>query len=396
MKILVTGAGGFIGRNLCAALANIRDKKDRREAFSSLLPLEVYECHHDVDASQLIQWCASCDFVIHLAGVNRTQNAVDFTTGNVDFLKKVIDTLEQAGNTCPIALSSSVQATLEGRFAESAYGKSKQAAERLLEEHARRTHAQVLMYRFANVYGKWCRPNYNSVVATFCYNVAHGLPLQVNDPCVELDLLYIDDVVEELLRALVGRPTLKSHNYCEAGPVDHVTVDQLADLVERFGASHGSLDIPNTAEGSFEKKLYSTFLSYLEPDQFAYRLKKNEDARGSFTEILHTTERGQISVNISKPGITKGQHWHQSKWEKFCVVAGEALIRIRRVGVDDAGNSYPVVEYRVSGEEPMVVEMAPGYTHSIANISDSQDLVTVMWANEVFDPTHPDTYYEEV
>ena len=395
MKVLVTGAGGFVGRNLCASLANIRDKKDRRTAFASLPPLEVYECHRDVDADKLARWCASCDFVIHLAGVNRTANPADFTTGNVDFLKRVIEALEQAGNTCPVALSSSVQATLEGRFAGSEYGKSKRAAEQLLEEHARRTCSQALIYRFANVFGKWCRPNYNSVVATFCYNAAHGLPLQVNDPSVELDLLYIDDVVEELLLALIGQPT-RAHERCEVGPVVHITVGQLADLIEQFGATHGSLDIPNSAENSFEKKLYSTFLSYLEPDQFAYSLKKNEDARGSFTEVLHTAERGQVSVNVSKPGITKGQHWHQSKWEKFCVVAGKALIRVRRVGVDDTGSPYPVVEYHVSGEEPMVVEMAPGYTHSIKNISDSQDLVTVMWANEVFDPARPDTYYEEV
>ena len=396
MKVLVTGTHGFIGSNLCASLRNIRDGKDRREAFSGLLPLDVFECGHEVDEQQLARWCTECDFVFHLAGVNRPENADDFMRGNRDSLARILDLLEHSHNNCPVMLSSSVQARLEGRYAGSAYGESKLAAEQLLFAYGERAGVEVLVYRFPNVYGKWCRPNYNSVVATFCDNVTHGKSLRVDDSSVELELLYIDDLVEELLSALVGKASVRSDGFCEAGPTSMVTVGQLAALLEGFAAARGSLDIPNMAEGSFEKKLYSTYLSYLDSADFSYPLHKNADVRGSFTEILHTPEHGQVSVNVSKPSVTKGQHWHQSKWEKFCVVSGEALIRQRRVGVDSSGKSYPVNEYRVSGDEPVVVEMIPGYTHSITNLSDVHDLVTVMWANEVFDPERPDTFFEEV
>lgn len=396
MKVLVTGARGFIGRNVCASLENIRDGKDRREALATLLPLEIFEATRSTDERQLEEWCRSCDFVVHLAGVNRPEDDSEFMKVNCGFLEQVIELLQRQGNTCPILLGSSVQASLAGRFSASAYGKSKRAAEEALQEHVRQTGADALVYRFPNVYGKWCRPNYNSVVATFCFNAAHGMPLRVDDPSVELSLLYIDDLVEEVLRALLGQARRDTDGLCEVGPVDTVTVGELAALVEGFAASHGPLDVPDVSPDSLAKKLYSTFLSYLDPADFAYPLVSNVDARGSFTEILHTPERGQVSVNVAKPGVTKGQHWHRSKWEKFCVVSGEALIRVRRVGVDDAGKTFPIVEYRVSGDVPTVVEMAPGYTHSITNVSETSDLVTVMWANEVFDPAFPDTYYEEV
>ena len=396
MKVLVTGAKGFVGSNLCATLKNIRDGKDRREKYQGLLPLEVYE--YDVDGTQeeLSFYCSQADFVFNLAGVNRPKDASEFMAGNFGFAEDLLDLLEHHGNKCPVMLSSSVQASLEGRFAGSEYGKSKLAGERLLREYGERTGAKVLIYRFPNLYGKWCRPDYNSAVATFCNNIANGLPITVDDPSVELDLLYIDDLVEEMLRALSGDENRNADGFCEALPVDRVALGEVVELLEGFRAAREDISIPDVTDGSFSKKLYSAYLSYLDPSDFGYRLEKNEDERGSFTEFLRTADRGQVSVNVSKPGVTKGQHWHHSKWEKFLVVSGEALIRLRRVGRDAEGSRYPVVEYRVNGDDPTVVETVPGYAHNIINVSDDRELVTLMWANEAFDPERPDTYSEEV
>ena len=396
MKVLVTGAKGFVGSNLCASLKNIRDGKDRRERFQELLPLDIFEYDLSSTPEELDAWCAKADFVFNLAGVNRPKDASEFMEGNFGFASTLLETLEKHGNKCPVMLSSSVQASLEGRFAGSEYGKSKLAGEQLFREYSERTGAKVLIYRFPNLYGKWCRPNYNSAVATFCNNIANDLPITVNDPSTELDLLYIDDLVDEMLNALLGKERRKEDGFCEALPTDHVSLGQIVELLNGFKTARDDISIPDVTEGSFSKKLYSTYLSYLDPSDFSYKLKKNEDVRGSFTEILHTTDRGQVSVNVSKPGITKGQHWHHTKWEKFCVVSGEALIQLRRVGVDLEGNKYPIVEYRVCGDDPTVVEMIPGYTHNIINVSQDRDLVTVMWANEVFNPDRPDTFFEEV
>ena len=396
MKVLVTGAKGFVGSNLCASLKNIRDGKDRRECFQELQPLEIFEYDLSSTPEELDAWCAKADFVFNLAGVNRPKDASEFMEGNFGFASALLETLEKHDNTCPVMLSSSVQASLEGRFAGSEYGKSKLAGEQLFREYSERTGAKVLIYRFPNLYGKWCRPNYNSAVATFCNNIAKDLPITVNDPSTELDLLYIDDLVDEMLNALLGKENRSDDGFCKALPTDHVTLGQIVELLKGFKAARDDISIPDVTEGSFSKKLYSTYLSYLDPGDFSYKLKKNEDARGSFTEILHTADHGQVSVNVSKPGITKGQHWHHTKWEKFLVVSGEALIQLRRVGVDPEGNEYPVVEYRVCGDDPTVVEMVPGYTHNIINVSQDRDLVTVMWANEIFNPNRPDTFFEEV
>lgn len=396
MNVLVTGAKGFVGSNLCASLKNIRDGKDRREKYQALLPLEVYEYDIDSPDEELSFCCSEADFVFNLAGVNRPKETSEFMSGNFGFAEKLLDLLEHHGNACPVMLSSSVQASLEGRFAGSEYGKSKLAGENLFREYGERTGAKVLIYRFPNLYGKWCRPNYNSAVATFCNNIAKDLPITVNDSATELDLLYIDDLVEEMLNALVGEENRNDDGFCEALPTNHVTLGEIVELLESFKAARESISVPDVTEGSFSKKLYSTYLSYLDPSDFSYKLKKNEDVRGSFTEFLRTPDRGQVSVNVSKPGITKGQHWHQSKWEKFLVVSGEAIVQMRRVGVDADGKPYPVVEYRLSENDPTVVEMVPGYTHNIINASDERELVTVLWANEVFDPNRPDTYFEEV
>ena len=396
MKVLVTGAKGFVGSNLCASLKNIRDGKDRREKYLSLLPLDVFEYDADGTDEELSFYCSEADFVFNLAGVNRPKETSEFMKGNFGFAERLLDLLEHHGNTCPVMLSSSVQASLEGRFAGSEYGKSKLAGENLFSEYGERTGAKMLIYRFPNLYGKWCRPNYNSAVATFCNNIANNLPITVNDPATKLDLLYIDDLVEEMLNALVGEENRNNSGFCEALPTDHVTLGEIVELLEGFKAARESISVPDVTEGSFSKKLYSTYLSYLDPSDFSYKLKKNEDARGSFTEFLRTPDRGQVSVNVSKPGITKGQHWHHSKWEKFLVVSGEAIVQMRRVGTDADGKLYPVVEYRLSGDDPTVVEMVPGYTHNIINASDERELVTVLWANEAFDPNRPDTYFEEV
>ena len=407
MKVLVTGAKGFVGRNLCCALKNIADGKDRRKKYQSLLPLTVYEYDRDGTQEELSFYCAAADFVFNLAGINRPKDPSEFMEGNLGFGEALLALLEHHGNKCPVMLSSSVQATLEGRYADSPYGESKLAGEELLFGYAERTGARALVYRFPNLYGKWCRPRYNSAVATFCDAIANGREFQVSDPSVELELLYIDDLVAAMLDALVGEvhrcryagaeciPT-DDGRYCYAPGAQRATLGEIVGLLEGFRDSRRTLGVPDLADGSFSKKLWSTFLSYYEPGDFAYGLQPNVDARGSFTEFLRTPERGQVSVNVSRPGITKGNHWHMSKWEKFLVVSGTASIKLRKVGEDAEGKPYPVDEYVVSGPDMRVVEMIPGYTHSITNLSDTEDLVTVMWANEPFDPENPDTYYEEV
>ena len=407
MKVLVTGAKGFVGRNLCCALRNIADGKDRREKYQSLLPLTVYEYDRDGTQEELSFYCAAADFVFNLAGINRPKNPSEFMEGNLGFGETLLALLEHHGNKCPVMLSSSVQATLEGRYADSPYGESKLAGEELLFGYAERTGAQALVYRFPNLYGKWCRPRYNSAVATFCDAIANGREFQVSDPSVELELLYIDDLVAAMLDALTGDVRRCRYagtecipaddgRYCYAPGAQRATLGEIVGLLEGFRDSRRTLGVPDLADGSFSKKLWSTFLSYYEPGGFAYGLQPNVDARGSFTEFLRTPERGQVSVNVSRPGVTKGNHWHMSKWEKFLVVSGTASIKLRKVGVDQDGNPFPVDEYVVSGPDMRVVEMIPGYTHSITNLSDTEDLVTVMWANEPFDPENPDTYYEEV
>lgn len=405
MRVLVTGARGFVGRNLCCALKNIRDGKDRRAKYQPLLPLEVMEYDVDSAPGELEDYCSRADFVFNLAGVNRPKDQAEFMEGNFGFASMLLDTLERHGNRCPVMLSSSAQASLSGRYEGSVYGESKLAGEGLFREYSERTGAPVLIYRFPNLYGKWCRPRYNSAVATFCDAVANGRPYTVNDPTVELELLYIDDLVDEMLGALLGEEhrcgyegleRVDGDGFCYVPGTDVKPLGEIVYLLGTFRDSRETLSVPDLAEGSFSKKLWSTFLSYYEPGHFAYGLKPNTDARGSFTEFLRTPERGQVSINVSKPGITKGNHWHMSKWERFLVVSGTASIKLRKVGEDSEGNPFPVDEYTVSGSDMRAVEMIPGYTHSITNLSDTEDLVTVMWANEPFDPESPDTYYEEV
>lgn len=405
MRVLVTGAKGFVGRNLCCALKNIRDGKDRRAKYQSLLPLEVMEYDIDSMPKELEDFCSRADFVFNLAGVNRPKDQSEFMESNFGFASMLLNTLERHGNKCPVMLSSSAQASLSGRFEGSVYGESKLAGEGLFREYSERTGAPVLIYRFPNLYGKWCRPRYNSAVATFCDAIANGRPYTVNDPSVELELLYIDDLVDELLGALLGEEhrcgyegleRVEGDGFCFVPKTDVKSLGEIVYLLGSFRDSRETLSVPDLSKGSFSKKLWSTFLSYYEPGHFAYDLRPNTDARGSFTEFLRTPERGQVSINVSRPGITKGNHWHMSKWERFLVVSGTASIKLRKVGEDAEGNPFPVDEYTVSGSDMRAVEMIPGYTHSITNLSDTEDLVTVMWANEPFDPEDPDTYYEEV
>jgi len=399
MNILVTGAKGFVGRNLVESLKAIRGGKDRTRP--TLTIGEIFE--YDIDAAPelLADYCAGADFVFHLAGVNRPKNNAEFMTGNFGFSSTLLDTLKACGNTCPVMLSSSIQATLLGRFVGSEYGKSKLAGEELFFRYAQEAGAKVLVYRFPNLFGKWCRPNYNSAVATFCYNYAHNLPITVNDPSTELELLYIDDLIAELLDALEGREhycefigtqavECKNGRYCFVPTTHHVTLGEIIKLLEQFKVQPTTLQIPQIPADSFAKKLYSTYLSYLPKEKVAFPLTMNTDARGSFTELLKTASCGQFSVNISKPGITKGQHWHHTKWEFFIVVSGHGRIEQRRIGTDE------VLTFDVSGEEIEAVHMLPGYTHNIINLSDTENLVTLMWANEPFDPNHPDTFFEEV
>ena len=424
MNILVTGAKGFVGKNLCAQLNNIRDGKARcygiGTASSDSEPRisEVYEYDIDSTADQLDEYCRKADFVFNLAGVNRPKDTGEFMKGNFGFASTLLDTLRKHGNTCPVMLSSSQQASLTGRFGDSEYGRSKKAGEDLFLEYGRETGAKVLVYRFPNLYGKWCRPNYNSAIATFCNNIANDLPITVNDPSVELELLYIDDLVDEMIHALKGEEhrcefegltvipksgrrdsdgnLTGQGRYCYC-PVTHkATLGEIVDLLKRFHDQSQPLIIPEMPEKSFAKRLYSTYLSYLPKEKMAYSLKMNIDERGSFTEILKTECYGQVSVNISKPGITKGQHWHNSKWEIFYVISGHGLIQQRMEGLDAEGKPYPVIEFEVSGDHLQAVQALPGYTHNIINLSPTQDLVTIIYCNETFDPERPDTYFDKV
>lgn len=399
MNILITGAAGFVGRNLVENLKNIRDGKNRTRP--KLQIEEIFEFDVDTEPSALDEFCERADFVFHLAGVNRPKNTEEFMQGNFGFSNTLLTTLQRQKNTCPVMLASSVQAALVGRYAGSAYGKSKLAGEELFFDYAAQTGAPVLVYRFPNLFGKWCRPNYNSAVATFCHHIANDLPITVNDPNTELELLYIDDLLEELLDALEGRAhrcefdgvhTIPAENgrYC-AAPVTHrVTLGEIVELLHAFHEQPRSLLMPEMPQGSFAKKLYSTYLSYLPKEKAAFPLKMNADERGSFTELLKTASCGQFSVNISKPGVTKGQHWHNSKWELFIVVSGHGLIQQRRIGTQE------VLSFAVSGEKIEAVHMLPGYTHNIINLSQTEPLVTLMWANEPFDRQYPDTFFEAV
>ena len=399
MRILVTGARGFVGKNLCEALKNIRDGKDRTR--SELKIEEIYE--YDIDSSydQLQEWCQKADFVFNLAGVNRPKEQSEFMEGNFGFASVLLDTLKKLGNKCAVMLSSSQQASLTGRFGNSEYGRSKKAGEDLFLAYQNETGAKVLVYRFPNLFGKWCRPNYNSAVATFCNNIANDLPIQVNDPSVELELLYIDDLVAEMLDALQGKEHHCEFNgldvlpkddgrYCYCPITHQVTLGKIVELIRSFADQPKTLTVPEIPDGSFAKKLYSTYLSYLPKEKVAFPLKMNVDDRGSFTELIHTLKNGQISINISKPGITKGQHWHNTKWEFFIVVAGHGLIQERKIGTDE------IIEFEVSGDKIEAVHMLPGYTHNIINLSETENLVTVMYCNEIFDPSHPDTFFETV
>ena len=399
MNILVTGAGGFVGKNLCAALMNIKENKDRTRPNITID--EIFEYDLDTPPALLDEYCARADFVFNLAGVNRPKEQSEFMTGNFGFASTLLDTLKKHGNTCPVMLASSIQATRIGRYKDSDYGKSKLAGEQLFFDYAAETGAEVLVYRFPNLFGKWCRPNYNSAVATFCHNMANDLPITVSDPAIELELLYIDDLVFEMLDALEGGEhrcefdgliavPCDTGRFCTVPATYRVTLGEIVTLLESFKAQPQTLVMPEIPAGSFAKKLYSTYLSYLPPQKIAFPLKMNVDARGSFTELMKTTSCGQFSVNISKPGITKGQHWHHSKWELFIVVSGHGLIQERRIGGDE------VLSFEASGERLEAIHMLPGYTHSIINLSDKEPLVTFMWANEPFDPDHPDTFGESV
>lgn len=397
MNILVTGAHGFVGKNLVASLRNIRDNKDRTHPELDIR--KIYEYDTDSSPEQLAAYARSADFVFHLAGINRPKTAEEYLPGNTGSLEALLTALLKAGNRCPVMLASSAQASLIGRYAGSEYGKAKLACEKLLRTYAAETGAEALIYRFPNVFGKWCRPNYNSAVATFCNNIANDLPITVNDPATELELVYIDDLVAELLDALSGRAhrcnydgltPVPGGDFCYVPVTHRVTLGKIIELLRSFHAQPETLLLPEIPAGSFEKKLYSTYLSYLPPEKTAFPLKMNVDARGSFTELLKTQNCGQFSVNITKPGVTKGQHWHNSKWEFFMVVAGHGLIQERQIGSDEK------IEFEVSGDRIQAVHMLPGYTHNIINLSETENLVTVMWANEQFDSNHPDTYFEEV
>ena len=398
MKVLVTGAKGFVGKNLVCALNNLKDGKDRTRPNIKID--EVYEYDIDSNISELDEYCKNADFVFNLAGINRPKDPEEFKKGNFGFASTLLETLKKYGNKCPVMISSSIQATLIGRY-DGEYGRSKRDGENLLFDYANKTGARVLVYRFPNLFGKWCRPNYNSAVATFCNNVANDLPITINDRSTELELLYIDDLVYEMFDALEGKEhrcefdgltAVENENgkFCFVPTTHRVTLGEIADLLEKFKSQPISLLMPEIPNNSFAKKLYSTYLSYLPKEKVAFPLKMNVDQRGSFTELLKTEKCGQFSVNISKPGITKGQHWHNSKWEFFIVVSGHGLIQERKIGTDE------VIEFEVSGDKIEAVHMLPGYTHNIINLSETENLVTVMWANEQFDPNRPDTFFEIV
>jgi UDP-2-acetamido-2,6-beta-L-arabino-hexul-4-ose reductase len=382
MKILITGSKGFVGKNLIETLKNIRDGKDKTRGIDT--DITIYEYDIDTDITMLDKYCTDCDFVYHLAGVNRPKDEKEFMEGNFGFTSILLDTLKKHSNKAPILVTSSIQAELDNP-----YGKSKKAGEDLIFCYGEENGVKTFVYRLPNVFGKWCRPNYNSAIATFCYNISHDLPITVNDRAHMMTLVYIDDVVDELINALFGHENRKD-GYCFV-PIEHkITLGEIADLLYSFKKSRETNILPDVTEGSVSKKLYSTYLSYLDPKNFSYKLKMNCDNRGSFTEILRTINAGQFSVNISKPGITKGQHWHNTKTEKFVVVSGQGLIQLRKIGSDE------VINYEVNGDEITVVDMIPGYTHNIINLSQTDDLVTFMWCNECFDPEKPDTYFEEV
>ena len=398
-KVLITGAKGFVGKNLCAQLNNIKEGKAR--CYGDVAIEAVFEYDLDSTPEQLDQWCAEADFVFNLAGVNRPQNQEEFMQGNFGFASTLLDTLKKHKNTCPVMLSSSQQASLTGRFGNSEYGRSKKAGEDLFLEYGKETGAKVLVYRFPNLFGKWCRPNYNSAVATFCNAVANDLPYTVNDPSVELELLYIDDLVDEMIACLKGEEhhcefdglevlPKADGRYCYVPTTHKATLGEIVDLLNRFAEQPKTLTIPEIPANSFAKKLYSTYLSYLPKEKVAFPLKMNVDDRGSFTELVHTLNCGQVSINISKPGITKGQHWHNTKWEFFIVVSGHGLIQERKLGTDE------IIEFEVSGDNIQCVHMLPGYTHNIINLSQTENLVTVMYCNELFNPSQPDTYFEPV
>ena len=396
MKILVTGAKGFVGKNLCAQLNNIKDGKAK--CYGNVTVSAVYEYDLDSTLEDLDCWCADCDFVFNLAGVNRPQNPEEFMQGNFGFASLLLETLRKHSNKCPVMISSSIQATLAGRFGASEYGKSKKAGEELMFAYGQETGADVLVYRFPNLFGKWCRPNYNSAVATFCSNIANDLPIQINDPSVEMELLYIDDLVDEMIAALEGNAhrcefdgvealPCEDGRYCWCPITHRITLGEIAGLIRSFADQPKTLMIPEIPENSFAKKLYSTYLSYLPKEKVSFPLRMNIDSRGSFTELIHTLNCGQVSINISKPGITKGQHWHNTKWEFFIVVSGHGLIQQRRLDSDE------VLNFEVSGDKIEAVHMLPGYTHNIINLSDTENLVTVMYCNEIFNPDKPDTYF---
>ena len=388
MNVLITGANGFVGKNLTQRLSTIPDRRDRTRP--ALQIEEILLCSRDTSAETLAGYCQKADFVVHLAGVNRPQNPEEFTAGNTDFTRTLLEMLRKSGNRCPVLLSSSIQASLTGRYAGSPYGQSKKAAEELLLAYGEETGAAGMIYRLPNLFGKWCRPNYNSAVATFCHHIAREEPITVSDPAVELELVYIDDLIDEILDAMEGQPHRTDGAYCSV-PVSHrVTLGEIVRLLQTFHDQPQTLLLPEIPEGSFEKKLYSTYLAYLPPEKIAFPLKMNVDERGSFTELLKTASCGQISVNITKAGITKGQHWHNSKWELFIVVAGHGLIQERNI------NTGETVEFEVSGDKIEAVHMIPGWTHNIINLSETENLVTVMTCNEIFNPNHPDTFFEPV
>ena len=398
MNILITGAKGFTGKNLVENLKNIRDGKNRTRPNIKID--EIFEFDIDTDKSLLDEYCATANFVFNLAGVNRPKDNSEFMEGNFGFASELLDTLKKHGNKCAVMISSSLQATLIGRY-DGEYGRSKLAGENLFFDYAKETGATVYVYRFPNLFGKWCRPNYNSAVATFCNNIANDLPIQVNDRSTQLELLYIDDLIEEMLDAIEGKPhrceydelnpvATNNGKFCYVPTTHKVTLGEIVDLLESFKAQPNTLVMPEIPNNSFAKKLYSTYLSYLPKEKTIFDLKMNCDDRGSFTELMKTVNCGQFSVNISKPGITKGQHWHNTKWEFFIVVAGHGLIQERKIGTDE------VIEFEVSGDKIQAIHMLPGYTHNIINLSETENLVTVMWANEQFDSTHPDTFGELV
>lgn len=388
MNVLITGANGFVGKNLTQRLFTIKDRRDRTRP--ALQVDEILLCTRDTSEEALADYCQKADFVVHLAGVNRPKDPEEFAAGNRDFACTLLEMLRKSDNRCPVLLSSSIQASLTGRYAGNPYGQSKKAAEELLLAYGEETGAAGMIYRLPNLFGKWCRPNYNSAVATFCHHIAREELITVSDPAVELELVYIDDLIDEILDAMEGQPHRTDGAYCSV-PVSHrVTLGEIVRLLQTFHDQPQTLLLPEIPEGSFEKKLYSTYLAYLPPEKIAFPLKMNVDERGSFTEVLKTKNCGQVSVNISKPGIAKGQHWHNSKWEFFMVVAGHGLIQERQIGSDEK------IEFEVSGDRIQAVHMLPGYTHNIINLSETENLVTVMWANEQFDSNHPDTYFEEV